>query len=206
MNAISDTALFQVYITNPLGVKNRIPFMDKNGNQIIQFIPATEQNKKCRLLHTGNFKLDGKYTLSVQAKDRNGNLSGDNAYMINFEVINETSISYLTNYPNPFSSSTRFVYTLTGNSVPDNMQIQIMTISGKVVREISEDELGPLQIGRNQMTNFAWDGKDQFGDPLANGIYLYRVIVKSKGQEVKHRNSEIDYHFKHEFGKMYLMR
>ena len=86
------------------------------------------------------------------------------------------------------------------------MQIQIMTISGKVVREISEDELGPLQIGRNQITNFAWDGKDQFGNPLANGIYLYRVIVISKGQEVKHRSSEIDYHFKHEFGKMYLMR
>ncbi len=206
MNAISDTALFQVYVTNPLGVKNRIPFIDKNGNQIIQFIPATVQNKKCKLLHTGNFMLDGKYTLSVQAKDRNGNLSGDYAYVINFEVINETSISYLTNYPNPFSSSTRFVYTLTGNSVPDNMQIQIMTISGKVVREISEDELGPLQIGRNQITNFAWDGKDQFGDPLANGIYLYRVIVKSKGQEVKHRSSEIDYHFKKEFGKMYLMR
>jgi flagellar hook assembly protein FlgD len=81
-----------------------------------------------------------------------------------------------------------------------------MTISGKVVREITEDELGPLQIGRNQITNFAWDGKDQFGDPLANGIYLYRVIARNNGQEVKHRATEIDYHFKNEFGKMYLMR
>lgn len=206
MNAITDTSFFQVYVTNPLGVQKRIPFMDKNGNQIIQFIPATAQTKKCKLLHIGDFAMDGKYRLSVQAADRNGNLSGDYAYTINFEVINETSISYLTNYPNPFSTSTRFVYTLTGNAVPENMLIQIMTISGKVVREISEDELGPLQIGRNQITNYAWDGKDQFGDPLANGIYLYRVIARSNGQEVKHRATEIDYHFKNEFGKMYLMR
>ena len=76
--------------------------------------------------------MDGKYRLSVQAADRNGNLSGDYAYTINFEVINETSISYLTNYPNPFSTSTRFVYTLTGNAVPENMLIQIMTILTKL--------------------------------------------------------------------------
>ena len=206
MNALSDTSLFQIYVTNPLGIQKRIPFFDKKGNQIIQFIPATPQNKRCKLVHTGNFEMDGKYTLSVQAADRNGNLSGDYAYTINFEVVNESSISYLTNYPNPFSSSTRFVYTLTGSSVPENMIIQIMTISGKVVREITEDELGPLQIGRNQITNFAWDGKDQFGDPLANGIYLYRVLARSNGQEIKHRSSEVDSHFKNEFGKMYLMR
>ena len=206
MNAITDTALFQVYVTNPLGVQKRIPFIDKKGNQIIQFIPANAQNKRCKLLFTGDFTMDGKYNLSVQGADRNGNLSGDYAYTINFEVINESSISYLTNYPNPFSSSTRFVYTLTGSSVPENMIIQIMTISGKVVREITEEELGPLHIGRNQITNFAWDGKDQFGDPLANGIYLYRVLARSKGEEIKHRASEVDSHFKHEFGKMYLMR
>ncbi len=206
MNALSDTALFQIYVTNPLGVQKRIPFFDKKGNQIIQFIPATPQNKRCKLIHTGNFAIDGKYNLSVQAADRKGNLSGDYAYSIDFEVINETSISYLTNYPNPFSSNTRFVYTLTGNSAPENMIIQIMTISGKVVREITEDELGPLQVGRNQVTNYAWDGKDQFGDPLANGIYLYRVLARSNGQEIKHRSSEVDSHFKNEFGKMYLMR
>lgn len=206
MNTLSDTSLFQIYITNPLGAQKKIPFFDKKGNQIIQFIPASPQNNRCKLLYTGDFTIDGKYMLSVQAKDPSGNLSGDNAYTINFEVINESSISYLTNYPNPFSSSTRFVYTLTGSSVPENLIIQIMTISGKVVREITEDELGPLQIGRNQITNYAWDGKDQFGDPLANGIYLYRVLTKSNGQEMKHRTSEVDSNFKNEFGKMYLLR
>ena len=43
----------------------------------------------------------------------------------------------MINYPNPFSTSTRFVFTLTGSEVPDNMMIQIMTITGKVIREIT---------------------------------------------------------------------
>ena len=86
------------------------------------------------------------------------------------------------------------------------MIIQVMTITGKVVREITEDELGPLEIGRNNITQFAWDGRDNFGDQLANGVYLYRVISQLNGEDVKHRSSETDTHFKNEFGKMYLMR
>ena len=49
-------------------------------------------------------------------------------YRIGFEVINKSTITNLMNYPNPFSTSTRFVFVLTGSKVPDNMQIQIMTV------------------------------------------------------------------------------
>ena len=109
------------------------------------------------------------------------------------------------NYPNPFSTSTRFVFTLTGDEVPDEVKIQIMTVTGKVVREITEDELGPISIGRN-MTNYAWDGKDEFGDQLANGVYLYTVKAQINGKDIKHRASGGDGYFKKEFGKMYLLR
>ena len=109
------------------------------------------------------------------------------------------------NYPNPFSTSTRFVFTLTGNDIPDEMIIQIMTVSGKVVREITEDQLGPIQIGRN-ISEYAWDGTDEFGDPLANGVYLYRVKAQINGEDIKHMESGADTHFKKEYGKMYIMR
>ncbi len=111
----------------------------------------------------------------------------------------------MMNYPNPFSTSTRFVFTLTGSETPDDIIIQIMTVSGKVVREITESELGPLSIGRN-ITDFAWDGTDEFGDPLANGVYLYRVKAKINGEDIKHRNSGADTYFKKDFGKMYILR
>jgi flagellar hook assembly protein FlgD len=141
----------------------------------------------------------------VQGSDRSGNESGDLEYRITFEVIHESAITQMVNYPNPFSTSTRFVFTLTGLEAPDEIIIQIMTVSGRVVREITEDELGTIQIGRN-ISEYAWDGKDEFGDPLANGVYLYTVKAQINGEKIKHLESGADAHFKKEFGKMYLIR
>lgn len=111
----------------------------------------------------------------------------------------------MMNYPNPFSTSTRFVFTLTGSKVPDEIKIQIMTVTGRIVREITEDELGPMRIGRN-ISQYAWDGRDEFGDQLANGVYLYRVQAQIEGEDIEHRSSGADKHFKRSWGKMYLMR
>ena len=141
----------------------------------------------------------------MQGTDRSGNLSGDYEYKVEFEVIHESTITNMMNYPNPFSTSTRFVFTLTGSQEPDDILIRIMTVSGRVVREITEDQLGPIQIGRN-ITEYAWDGTDEFGDPLANGVYLYTVQVKINGEDIKHRESGADQYFKKSFGKMYLLR
>lgn len=205
MDSVSDTTLFGIYLTYPNGVQKRIPFVDGNGNTVMQWIPADVQNKRFKIIYPAIFEQNGKYTLLVQGSDRSGNLSGDMEYRITFEVVHESSITYLMNYPNPFSTSTRFVFTLTGSEVPDQMIIQIMTVTGKVVREITETEFGPIHIGRN-ISEFSWNGTDEFGDPLANGVYLYRVLSQIKGEEIKHRESGSDQYFKKEFGKMYLMR
>ena len=205
MNDISDTTLFGIYLTDPNGVQKRVPFMDGSGGVVMQWIPADAQNKKFKILYPTMFELDGKYSLIVQGTDRSGNISGDIEYRISFEIVHESSITYLMNYPNPFSTSTRFVFTLTGTEEPEEMIIQIMTVTGRVVREITEDEIGPISIGRN-ITEYAWDGTDEFGDPLANGVYLYRVKAKINGEDIKHRETDADTHFKKEFGKMYLMR
>jgi flagellar hook assembly protein FlgD len=171
----------------------------------MQWIPADSQNKRFKIIYPGNFEQDGKYTLSVQGSDRSGNLSGDLEYKINFEVVHESTITHLLNYPNPFSTSTKFVFTLTGSEVPDEMLIQILTVTGKVVREITEDELGSIHIGRN-ITEYAWDGRDEFGDQLANGVYLYRVLSEINGESIKLRETNADQYFTKEFGKMYLFR
>ena len=120
-------------------------------------------------------------------------------------MIHESAITEFLNYPNPFSTSTRFVFTVTGDELPDDILIQVMNINGKVVREITEGELGPIHVGRN-ITDFAWDGKDQFGDQLANGIYLYRVQARLNGQNVKQLESGADKFIHKGLGKMYLIR
>jgi hypothetical protein len=205
MDNVSDTALFGIYLTYPSGNVKRIPFTDAQGNTVMQWIPAETQNKRFKIIWPSEFTEDGKYTLMVQGTDRSGNVSGDIDYRVMFEVIHESSITNMMNYPNPFSTSTRFVFTLTGSEEPDDILIQIMTVTGRVVKEINESEIGPIYIGRN-ITEFAWDGTDEFGDPLANGVYLYRVKAKINGEDIKHRESGADVHFRKDFGKMYLMR
>jgi hypothetical protein len=199
--ALNDTADFKVFLRYPgQTVAQLIPW----GNGM-EFTPAVLPDNSCKILFTPALIQDGVYELIVQAKDRSNNESGMIDYRINFEVVNKSTITNVLNYPNPFSTSTRFVFTLTGNEVPDLFTIQIMTITGKVVREIDKDELGYIHIGRN-ITDYAWDGMDEFGDPLANGVYLYRVITRINGDEIKHRESGADPYIINGWGKMYLMR
>jgi len=205
LDSDSDTSLFGVYITDPDGIQKRIPFIDNAGNMVMQWIPGDQNQNKFKIIYPAYFEKSGTYSLLVQGSDKTGNLSGDFEYEIAFEVIHESRITQLLNFPNPFSTSTRFVFTLTGDRIPDDILIQIMTISGKVVREITEGEIGPIQIGRN-ITEFAWDGKDQFGDALANGVYLYRMKAKIDGLDINLLESGADKYFHKGLGKMYLIR
>ena len=141
----------------------------------------------------------------VQGYDRGGNASGDNAYRISYEVINKPMISNVLNYPNPFTTSTRFVFTLTGSEPPQQMKITIYTVSGKVVKEIFLGELGSIHVGNN-ITDFSFDGTDQYGDKLANGLYFYKVEVVLNGKPMDHYDNGTDGYFKKGIGKMYLMR
>lgn len=201
-----DTNTLKVFITEPDGVAPvQIPYINNQSEIILDFTPPNMPNNKAKINWAPLFTKDGKYELLVKGIDKSGNNSGANDYRIKFEVINKSTITNVLNYPNPFSTKTKFVFTLTGSQIPDMFKIQIMIITGKVVKEINQDELGPLRIGRN-ITEYAWDGTDEFGDPLANGIYLYRVVTKINGSEIEQRETNADQFFNKGFGKMYLMR
>ncbi len=199
--ALNDTSAFTVYIQEPGQSKpKRIYFATD-----LQFTPANLPKNSCTIQYNPIFFNDGKYTLMVQAKDRSANKSGSQDYSVQFEIITKPSVTNVMNYPNPFTSSTKFVFTLTGSEIPEVFTIQVMTITGKIVREITRPELGTLRIGRN-ITDYAWDGKDNYGDMLANGVYLYRVITKLNGENIEKFNSAADKFFIKDFGKMVLMR
>lgn len=200
--ALDDTSAMAIYLRYPSGAEELITYANYPE---LSFVPAQLPKNEAKVVFNAKLEEDGIYRLRVQAKDKSGNESGNTDFQIEFEVINKSTITHLLNYPNPFSTSTRFVFTLTGSEIPDDIQIQILTITGKVVREIDEFELGPIQIGNN-ITEFAWDGKDEFGDQLANGVYFYRVKMKLNGENIERRNTAVDKSFVKEFGKMYLLR
>jgi len=95
---------------------------------------------------------------------------------------------------------------LTGSEIPEAMNIQIFTVSGKVIRTITKEELGDIRIGLNR-TEYTWDGTDDFGNRLANGVYLYRVNLKSATDEnYELFNTGTNDYFEGGFGKMVILR
>lgn len=198
--ALNDKDDFDVRIKRP----GKNTYDTVSFGSYLTFEPAVLPNNSCKIIYNPALQ-DGVYDFKVQARDRSGNNSGNVEYRVSFEVVNKPTITHILNYPNPFSTSTRFVFTLTGSEVPDYFKIQIITITGKIVREIDKGTLGHIHIGRN-ITDYAWDGKDEFGDQLANGIYLYRVITQLDGKSLEHRETEADSFFTKGFGKMYLIR
>ena len=205
---LSDTALLKVQVhfpSDPIDEYRNFYF----GNEM-RFNPAAPGSGEnaASIDFSPFFPEDGEYELKISGRDVVGNKAGNIEYKITFNVLNTPMISNMLNYPNPFTTSTAFVFTVTGSEVPQNIRIQVMTITGKIVREITKAELGPLHIGRN-ITEFKWDGTDMYGQKLGNGVYLYRVITNLNGKSLDKYKSEgdkTDQYFNKGYGKMYLMR
>lgn len=198
-----DTTLLNIYIKGPNSqAEERISFKDSR----MSFTPASIVTKnEAEVLFRPQLSEDGTYELRIKGKDVSGNLSGRIDFEVSFEVINQRMISHLLNYPNPFSNATQFVYTLTGDQSPDRYRIQIMTVSGRIVKEIDQNELGQLRVGTHR-TNYVWDGTDDYGDRLANGVYLYQLVIENDDEEYKHFDSKIDRFFKNNIGKLVILR
>lgn len=206
--SLLDTSLVTLKVRFPDGSLHNFYFSSMDTLQFTPAAPPPTNDNTASINFLPYFKDDGQYELIITGKDESDNTAGAFEYRIAFEVINKPMISNMLNYPNPFTTSTAFVFTLTGSDVPQNIKIEIMTITGKIVREITKDELGPLHIGRN-ITEFKWDGTDQYGQKLANGIYLYRVVTNLNGKSLdKYKASadNTDKYFNKGYGKMYLMR
>lgn len=201
--ALNDTSALKIFIQSPDGTKNRIFNNDPN----LRLTFGDLKNNTFTAEYRPTFLTDGTYKLIVQTQDASGNQTvGNSDFLVAFQVITKSSISNVLNYPNPFSTATRFVYTLTGDQSPPRFKIQIMTVSGKVVREITQDELGALKIGTH-MTDFVWNGTDEYGDKLANGVYLYRVLAqKSDGTAFDKYDTGTDAMFKKGIGKLVIVR
>ena len=207
-NILNDTSLVEVKVRYPDGKTKPFYF---NSSDTLQFSGPQSGSDNSALIHfKPYFDQDGTYELIVSGKDKSENMAGVLEYRVTFDVYNKAMISNLLNYPNPFTTSTAFVFTLTGSEIPQEFKIQILTVTGKIVREITKQELGSLKIGKN-ITEYKWDGTDQFGQRLANGVYLYRVVTGLDGKRLDKFNSKneienTDKYFNKGYGKMYLMR
>jgi len=126
-----------------------------------------------------NYKLrdleNGIHTLTIKAWDVYNNSSTAD---IQFVVANNESleITRVLNYPNPFVSYTEFWFNHNREFETLEVQVQVFTITGKVVWT-SGGTFPPN--GSNLFRSISWDGKDDFGDRIGKGVYVYKITVKS---------------------------
>ncbi len=200
---LSDSSSFRIWLEQPDGTQREISIASPD----IQFFPATADGKnRARIELQPDLAQEGIYKIRIRAIDASGNVGGGTDYRKAFKVIPESSLSNILPYPNPFTTSCQFVYTLTGDKEPSDFKIQIMTVSGRIVKEITQAEFGPMRVGTHR-SDYIWDGTDDYGDRLANGVYLYRVIARDDNQEaLKRYETEADKYFKNDFGKIVILR
>ncbi len=96
---------------------------------------------------------------------------------IQFTVVGDDSLtlSHVLNYPNPFSTYTQFWFSHNKPYEPLDVQVQVMTITGKVVWTKNQIVTTEGFLSRE----ITWDGKDDFGDKIGKGVYIYKLTVKS---------------------------
>jgi hypothetical protein len=199
-NDTSDIDVFLKFADYP-GPSQKVYY---NGGRLA-FTPADAQTRSARAVFTPAELTDTTYLLEVQTYDVAGNASGESRYRIMFRVVAEQTLSDIICYPNPFSDFTRFSYLLTGKEIPEKFLIQVYHPSGRLVKTIDLKALNEVFIGQ-YTTKYSWDGRDDNGDLVANGIYSYKVLVEMPGgKPIRIRNSTTGQYFPYGWGKISVL-
>ncbi len=121
----------------------------------------------------------GLHTLTLKAWDVYNNSSTAEIQFVVFDKDQELVINNVLNYPNPFVNYTEFWFNH-NSSAPLNVSIQIFTVSGKLVRTLNGQTSVGATITSSLSRDIVWDGRDDFGDKIGKGVYIYKLTVFSK--------------------------
>jgi hypothetical protein len=153
---------------------NQLPSEDINRPEYIE-------NPNTISLLTSPLFEQGRHTIEVEVGDVNGNITSTT---VEFLVSTEFDLKVYGNFPNPFAKETRIAYTTTIDL--DELSVKIYTTSGRLIRTRmlnidSNDDI--LSIGYHEII---WDGTDDDGNQVANGIYYCIFSGKNGSESVSH--------------------
>jgi hypothetical protein len=118
---------------------------------------------------------NGEHTIRFKAWDILNNSSEADLRFVVAET-GDFTLQNIFNYPNPFSSGTSFYFSHNQPNVTLDVSIQILTVSGKLVKTINTS----ISSDSYQSTPIAWDGLDDYGEKIGNGVYIYRLRVRTQ--------------------------
>jgi hypothetical protein len=111
----------------------------------------------------------GKHTLKLKAWDTYNN-SSETEIEFNVSSSDALQVTNVYNYPNPFRDNTAFTFQHNYPN-PVNVKIKIYTVAGRLIKEIENKEINDKFVVIN------WSGKDEDGETLGNGVYIYKLTV-----------------------------
>jgi hypothetical protein len=120
----------------------------------------------------------GLHTLTLKAWDVYNNSSITEIQFVVYDKDEELVINNVLNYPNPFIDYTEFWFNHNSSDVLD-VSIQIFTVSGKLVRTLNGQTTGGGKATSSLSKDIIWDGRDDFGDKIGKGVYVYKLKVRS---------------------------
>ena len=125
-----------------------------------------------------NYKLRdlevGPHSIKIKAWDTYNNSSETT---LNFTVVSDAVINLenVLNYPNPFVNYTEFWFNHNKPNEALEVQVQVFTISGKLIKTINQNIITTGNLSRS----ISWNGLDDFGNKIGKGVYIYKLKVKS---------------------------
>ncbi len=175
---LDDAEDFDITIYYPEFLVRRISADDPD----VEFIPATDISENiATFIIRPNLNVEGEYTLQVNAKDKAGNKAGDLNYQVTFVIDDSIAEEPFSVYPNPTEGPVEFQFFL-GERIPDIFYMRIYTSTGQEVHRADREDFGGLYYGVNR---YIWDGRDQKGQILSNGVYFYEFINNEERKEDK---------------------
>ncbi len=117
--------------------------------------------------------LPGELIVTAEAWD-NANNAARESVTLNITTDEALTLTNVFNYPNPFKGKTQFGFEVNREAL---VEIKVFTISGELVAV-----LDPLETFYGY-SHIDWDGRDHFGDQIANGVYLYQITATSLDDE-----------------------
>jgi len=161
--------------TSTAGVGHKLEAILDNSTRVIDLTEYYRSNLDT--YQTGQVRYpfldlpEGRHSLAVKAWDVYNNSAHAETF---FEVraAAETGIFNAVNVPNPFVGSTTFTFQRSSTE-PVDVEIKVYTVAGRII-QVLEVMAVTDRVGRIQ-----WDGRDRDGNEIANGVYLYRLIVRS---------------------------
>jgi hypothetical protein len=116
----------------------------------------------------------GPHKLRIKAWDV---LNNSSETELEFVVTNhgELVLEHVLNYPNPFADKTTFWFEHNKQGLDLQAKVEIMTVSGKIIKTL----IHTINTPGNRSMDIEWDGRDEHGDQIGRGVYLYRLTVRS---------------------------